>query len=142
MKFLFILISLISAEHSCTQSKKNQDSFSVEYTAHSRGTYNRIIINKKQISIENKRGEPPIIKSCSEASWNTLLNALNPIDIENISNLKAPSENRFFDGAAIANLKITYNGKTYESQSFDHGNPPNDIAELVKVILSISENIE
>ena len=64
------------------------------------------------------------------------------MDIEQIPNLKAPTENRFFDGAAIANLKISYKGTIYESASFDHGNPPKEIEPLVKEILSISENIE
>lgn len=142
MKFLIILLSLISVDHSCSQSKKNQEAISIEYSAHSRGTYKHIFVNKKQISIENKRGESPIVKTCNESHWDALLKALKPVDIENISNLKAPSEKRFYDGAAIANLKIIYKGKTYETPSFDHGNPPNEIAELVKEILSISENIE
>jgi hypothetical protein len=67
---------------------------------------------------------------------------LKPVNVENIPNLKAPSEKRFYDGAAIATLSIVYNGETYTTPSFDHGNPPNEIAELVKEILSISENIE
>ena len=142
MKFLIILLSLISVDHSCSQSKKNQDTISIEYSAHSRGTYKHIIVNKKQISIENKRGESPIIKTCNEAHWDALLKALKPVDVANIPNLKAPSEKRFYDGAAIATLTIIYNGETYTTTSFDHGNPPIEIAELVKEILSISENIE
>ena len=142
MKFLIILLSLISVDPSCSQSKKNQDTISIEYSAHSRGTYKHIIVNKKQISFENRRGESPIIKTCNEAHWDALLKALKPVDIENIPNLKAPSEKRFYDGAAIANLTIIYNGKTYTTPSFDHGNPPNEIAELVKEMVSISENIE
>ena len=142
MKFLIILLSLISVDPSCSQSKKNQDTISIEYSAHSRGTYKHIIVNKKQISIENRRGESPIIKTCNEAHWDALLKALKPVDIENIPNLKAPSEKRFYDGAAIASLTIIYNGETYATTSFDHGNPPKEIAELVKEMVSISENIE
>jgi tripartite-type tricarboxylate transporter receptor subunit TctC len=44
---------------------------------------------------------------------------------------------RFFaDGAAIANLKITKQGKTFESQSFDHGYPPVEIEKVVNKMLS------
>ncbi|MBP0902699.1 META domain-containing protein [Mariniflexile gromovii] len=124
------------------KTQKEDEPISFEYVAHSRGTFKHIIISKKQISIQNNRGDASILKNINKTHWNTLLKALKPIDIENIPNLKAPSENRFFDGAAIANLKITYEGKTYESQSFDHGNPPKEIAQLVKEMLSISENIE
>ena len=100
------------------------------------------LIYKKTISIVSKREGKPNTKTCSEADWNNLMKVLKTVDVENIPSLKAPSEDRFFDGAAIGNLKITYNGTVYESQSFDHGNPPKEIATLVKEILSISENIE
>lgn len=142
MKILIILLSLVSIDHSCSQAIKNQDSIIIEYSAQSRGTYKHIVITKKLISITNIRGENPITKTCNTTTWDSILKAFEPIDIENIPNLKAPSENRFFDGAAIGNFKINYNGKTYESPSFDHGNPPKEIAALVKEILSISENIE
>ncbi|WP_445737974.1 META domain-containing protein [Mariniflexile sp.] len=130
-----VLIRAIKAE-------KQNVNVSFEYSAHSRGKFSHIIIDKKSMSVKNKRDTTPIIKKCPKSSWNRLLKAFEPVNVENIPNLKAPSEKRFFDGAAIAKLKITYNGKTYETPSFDHGNPPQEIAELVKEILSISENIE
>ncbi|MFD0989447.1 hypothetical protein ACFQ1R_05030 [Mariniflexile jejuense] len=142
MKFLVILLSFLFVDNGCSASKINQDAISIEYMARSRRTFKHISINKKNISIVNKSGDTPSTKPCSEADWKNILKVLKPIDVENIPNLNAPSENRFFDGAAIANLKIIYEGKTYESQSFDHGNPPKEIAQLVKEILSISENIE
>ncbi len=123
--------------------KKPQEMISFfEYSTVSRGTYKLITINKKQISIISKRDATPIIKRCSELEWGKLIDAVKTLNIENISNLKAPSEKRLFDGALIANLTIQYNGETYESASFDHGNPPAEIERIVKEILSISENIE
>lgn len=142
MKILFVLLSLIIFDKGCTESKVNQDNISIEYTALSRGSYKLIAVNKKTISIINQRGTEPMIKPCSKENWNSLIDALKTVDIENLPNLKAPSEKRLFDGAAIANLTITYNGNTYKSSSFDHGNPPKDIETVVKEILSISENIE
>lgn len=142
MKLFFILLSLVFIDNGCSQSKINQDAISLEYSAQSRNSHKNIKISKKNISIVNKRDTAPHTKTCGEAHWNKLLKAMKPIDIKNIPNLKAPSENRFFDGAAIAKLKIIYDGTVYESQSFDHGNPPKEIEPLVKEILSISENIE
>ncbi len=117
-------------------------SVSFEYSAISRGTYKLIKINQKNISLANKQKGNPHTKTCTKTDWNRLINAFKVINVKNMPTLKAPSEDRFFDGAAIGNLKITYNGTVYESQSFDHGNPPKEIASLVKEILSISENIE
>jgi hypothetical protein len=59
---------------------------------------------------------------------------INKLDLENLTNLKAPTEKRFYDGAAIANLKIIYNGKIYQSSDFDHGFPPMQIKRVVEMI--------
>lgn len=142
MKFLLILLSLVFVDNSCSSSKVNQESISLEYATQTRSAYKSITINKKQVSTLNKHGAKPTNKTCSDADWSKLIKELKKVDVKNIPNLKAPSEDRFFDGAAIANLKVIFNGQVYESQSFDHGNPPKDIANLVKEILSISENIE
>lgn len=142
MKYLFILLSFIFIDNGCSNSKINQESLSVEYSALSRGIYKQIKISKKSISVTNARGTTPITQTCSEASWETIIKAVKPINVENIPNLKAPTEKRFYDGAAIAHLTIIYEGKTYKTEPFDHGNPPQEIEGLVKEILSISENIE
>lgn len=142
MKILYLLFFLVPLKQCNTVQIKNQDTAIIEYEAHSRGYYQHIVITKNQISISKQRTQSAIVKKSNEDTWKTFTDILKKIDIENIQNLKAPSENRFFDGAAIANLKITIDGKTYETPSFDHGNPPKEIAQLVKEMLSISENIE
>ncbi|WP_339916010.1 META domain-containing protein [Yeosuana marina] len=138
------IIELISnSDVVLTMVKKQKNTnIAFEYSALSRGFYKLITINKKEITVINKRNTKPIIKTCSDNAWENIINTLKTVDLENIPNLKAPTENRFFDGAAIANLKITINGTTYETASFDHGHPPKEIEPLVKEILSISENIE
>jgi hypothetical protein len=50
-----------------------------------------------------------------------------------------PSEKRFHDGAAIANLKVTYKGKTYETTDF-HGFPPKEIQQFVAKINLLQKN--
>ena len=58
------------------------------------------------------------------------------IDLEGMPDLKAPSEKRFYDGAATANLKITRNDDVYESQGFDHGEPPAQLKKLVDKLMT------
>ncbi|WP_372756308.1 hypothetical protein [Mariniflexile sp.] len=142
MKFILIILSFLTLNNGCAQENIDQDAISLEYSASSRGTFKNIKITKKNISYISARGNEPTITVCKKEDWSTLLKTLKDIDISNIPNLKAPSENRFFDGAAMANFKIIYQGKTYETPTFDHGNPPKEIAQLVKEMLSISENIE
>ncbi len=122
------------------QASKNN--YTIIYSASSRGTFKKITINKKSISSLNKRGGTPIIKSCNEENWNSILKKLELININALSSLEAPSKKFQFDGAALAHLKITNGDNIYESPPFDHGNPPKEIEALVKEILSISENIE
>lgn len=142
MKVLLFLVSLVFINSGCCSSKKEQDHIAIEYSAHSRGLFKQIIIANKSVSIINNREDIATTKTYSESNWNLLLEAIKSVDIENITNLKAPSEKRFYDGAAIANFKITLNGKSYETSSFDHGNPPKEIEKLINQVLSISESIE
>jgi hypothetical protein len=51
-----------------------------------------------------------------------------------LETLKAPTEKRFHDGAAIANLKVTYQDKSFQTEAFDHGNPPEAIKKIVDKI--------
>jgi len=141
MKYLIIFLSLF-LDKGCTQSNINQDYISIEYSILSRGTYKQIIVNNKTVSKTNKRGGKLTESKYNEANWTKIMNILKTIDVENISSLEAPSKKFLFDGAPIANLKITYNDTIYETKPFDHGNPHKTIKLLIKEILSISENIE
>ena len=60
----------------------------------------------------------------------------NSVNLEQLATYKDPTQKRFYDGAAIANLKITSNGKEYQTVDFDHGNPPVEIEKLVNKITS------
>ncbi len=142
MKYLFIVLMISLTNKSCSQNNKQDENILIEYSATTRGFYKHIVVNKKTIMVENSRGEKAKTQACTKTNWEKLLKSLRNINIEDIPNLKAPSDKRFFDGAAIANISIRYNDSIYKSSSFDHGNPPTEIAELVKEILSISENVE
>lgn len=123
-------------------SKKIDKIYSIEYTASSRGVYKQVIINEKNILKITKRDGKPISKNCSSEAWEHILTTMKFIEIKNIPKLEPPSKNFQFDGAAMAHLKIIKGNEIYESAPFDHENPPEKIAELVKEILSISENME
>ncbi|MDO6760539.1 hypothetical protein Q4566_10045 [Tamlana sp. 2_MG-2023] len=113
-----------------------------EYTATTRGSYQKISVIENMVVVSKKRGKPgsPVVLEASE--WKKLLSILEPIPLKDLNTIKAPSQDFAFDGAAKATLKITSNEKTYETPPFDHGNPPKELETLVKELLSISENIE
>lgn len=121
---------------------KQDNSYIIEYTAVSRGVYQQVIVRDSIISFQKDRSSKPISKTCNKDEWNKITSYLEIIQLNSISKLEAPSKAHQYDGAALANLKITYQGKDYQTQTFDHGNPPEEIQALVKEILSITQNIE
>jgi len=140
MKTIALLFLTIILGNNC-QGQKNTDlaSAKVEYTANSRGLYNKIVVENKTVSVTETRNGKPVSNSLTDAQWNALINEFQKVNLEEIPNLKAPTQKRFHDGAAMANLKITYKEKTYESQTFDNGVPPEKIKNLVNTILSFSK---
>lgn len=133
--FLFVLGSCNSQKNAVGTNDKMKD-IEIQYEANTRGFYQKLVLKNATISSTNDRDgkENPIVQKVSDADWNALIQELNKVDLENLSTLKAPTEKRFYDGAAIANLKIIYSGKTYQSSDFDHGFPPMQIKRVVEMV--------
>ena len=143
MKILSLLLLTLMLGKNC-QDQNNIDlsTAKVEYTANSRGFYNNIVVGNKTISFVNTRDGKHVSSPITDEQWNALINEFKKVDLEEIPNLKAPTQKRFYDGAAMANLKVTYKGKIYESQTFDNGFPPGKIKNLVNTIVSFSKEKE
>jgi hypothetical protein len=143
MKILSLLFLTIFLGRNCQgQNNLDMNSAKIEYTANSRGLYNNTVVENKTVAFTNTRDGKPVSNSLTDTQWKNLVAEFQKVNLEEIPNLKAPTEKRFHDGAAMANLKITYKGKTFESQTFDHGYPPEKIKKLVNTILSFSNKKE
>ena len=139
MKILSILFLTIFLGNGCDSAKaQDMENAIIEYTANTRGFYQKIIVKNKTVTISKDRDgrdqATPI--KINEADWKEIVTYFDKVEIEQLSKFKAPSEKRFHDGAAIANLKVTYKGKTYETTDFDHGFPPKEIQQFVAKINS------
>lgn len=119
-----------------------KEQIAFNYSAMSRGRFLNINVNDSMISISKDRDSKPVSKGITKDTWNQLNSLLETINLDSISNLKSPTEARFYDGASIGTLKISKNSKVYESSSFDHGTPAREIEALVKEILSLAEKVE
>lgn len=141
MKILTTFILMLFMAKGCTTSelKKESENISFEYEANTRGSYKKALVKQDTVYSITQRNGKPVEKTLSKSDWNSLLNLLSKVDATKISELKAPSEKRFYDGAMIAGLKIIYKDKTYESSNFDHGNPPAEIKDLVNKIIEVSD---
>ncbi|PWA11489.1 hypothetical protein [Flavobacterium laiguense] len=143
MKIISLLFLTLFLGKNCqSQNNVDMETAKMEYTANSRGLYNNTVVENKTISVTNTRDGKPVSNSLTDAQWNTLIKEFQKVNLDEIPSLKAPTQKRFHDGAAMANLTITYKGKTYESQTFDNGFPPDKIKNLVNTILSFSKKVE
>lgn len=129
-----ILLTIFIGVGCSSQKKTDMASTMIEYSAMSRGYYKKIVVQNQTVSVTNGRDAQPVENKIDKANWDKIIAEFEKIDVEKISTLKAPTEKRFYDGAAIGNLKITQNQKTYETQGFDNGFPPKEIEKLVNLL--------
>ena len=143
MKIITLLATLLFVCTSCNSKKvavasinEKYETLVIQYEANTRGFYQKLIVQNRTISSTNDRNgvKIPIVQKISDADWNALISEFNKVDLEGLPNLKAPTEKRFYDGAAIAGLKITFKGKTFETTNFDHGFPPMEIQKVVEIV--------
>ena len=142
MKLLSLLLLTIFLGKSCEdQNKQNYESAVIEYTANTRGFYQKIVVRNHMVTISkhrsgNDKGRDVKIR---DEDWKELIADLKKIQLDSLPKLKAPTDKRFYDGAAIANLKIKFQNNTYETSSFDHGFPPREVQRIVNKINSFAK---
>ncbi|MBP8157820.1 MAG: hypothetical protein KAX93_05530 [Flavobacterium sp.] len=145
MKTITMILLTIFLGKSCTNEAQNDlTNTTIQYTANTRGFYQKIVIINQKATISRDRNEvalPEEIK-ISDADWKELVTAFGKINLEEIPKLKDPTQKRFYDGAAIANLKIRYQDQDFETTDFDHGFPPKEIEKLVNKIVALAKEKE
>lgn len=142
MKILSLLFLTIFLGKSCDSARAQEiDTAIIEYEANTRGSYQKIIVKNQTVTISKDRDgyDKPEPKKISDADWKELVECFKTVELDSLAKLKAPTEKRFHDGAAIASLKINYKDKTYETTSFDHGFPPKEIKKFVNKITSFAK---
>ena len=124
-----------------TETAKDMQTAQIEYTANTRGFFQKLMVDNGVLSKSEDRNSDAKAKAINltKEQKQELVDAFQEINLEDLSDYKAPTEKRFYDGAAIGKLKITYQGKTYESQEFDHGNPPVEIEKFVDKLQSFAK---
>ncbi|MEN9322748.1 MAG: hypothetical protein RL699_528 [Bacteroidota bacterium] len=127
------LLSLFLSKGCVNQSKQDFSKSTLTYTAETRGFYMQITIKDKELRITKDRETrlPSVQLQLSKEQQKKVLSYLKAIDVSQLAQLKAPTEKRFYDGAAIGNLSVSHKGETYGTSGFDHGNPPVEIEQLV-----------
>jgi len=145
MKAITIILLSVFLVKSCSNQAQNDiANTTLQYTASTRGFFQKIVvINQKATISRDRNGEKfPEEIAISDKDWKEIISYFEKIDLEKIPNLKDPTQKRFYDGAAIANLKVRYQDKNYETTDFDHEFPPAEIEKLVNKIVSLAKEKE
>ena len=128
MKFQLHMVLVFTLLFTCCGSQENITIKQIEYLATTRGSSVQIIAHPDRIIYNDT------IFEITPEKWNSLTSLIQEINLDNLKNSQAPSEDRYRDAALAAELKITTLEATYTSSQFDHGNPPIEIATLVEKI--------
>ena len=155
MRKVYLLFTIVFAILSCNCQKKtventastkvtltDQDKLpKLEYVANTRGFFQRITIEDKMVTVYSDRNsDKGQSVQLSDADLKELTTAFQKIKLEDLATFKDPTQKRFYDGAAIANLKVTNSkGKEFQTVDFDHGFPPVEIEKLVNKIASFGK---
>lgn len=138
MKLLFTIILSVFLAKGCSEYK-DLEKVKMVYDANSRGYHKTIIIENKTFFVTNSRDEKPHEIKLSDAEWKSIADLFNKVDLSTYNQLEGPTQERFYDGKAPANLTITKDEVVYATKGFDHTIPPTQIKGLVDTILKLSE---
>ena len=137
MKAIMMIFLSIFLTNNCSQKEKEEmKKATIEYQAITRGSYLSIQIQNENLSIVRNRDEKAKSYQLTNEDFKELADLFVKVDLNQLENYKGPDEKRFYDGAAMANVRIVYEGKLYQSQTFDHDSPPLEIEAFVNKIVS------
>ena len=143
---LIIILTVTTLFFSCENSKNlNEKNSSVKLESIkvekvTRGSANAYEINKVETILDktNLGGESERFKTKTKSSnWSEVETLVSKINLAEISNWEAPTQERFHDGARITTLKIISNREEFISQAFDEGQPPVQLKELYDYLESL-----
>lgn len=146
MKVIGMILLTIFLGKSCSNEAQNDINNAVlQYSAMTRGFHLKVIITNQMATISKGRTPETMSQKqvkISDADWNELISLFEKTNLEAFPTLKDPTQKRHYDGAAIADLKVRYQDKNYETVNFDHGFPPAEIENLVNKIVALDDEKE
>ncbi|MEY4835416.1 MAG: hypothetical protein RI980_1531 [Bacteroidota bacterium] len=143
MKRFLILFTVTLLHFACSETKSVviENVPTIYYEASSRGYFLSLKVENKMIYIYKDRNSKEYSDKLvlSEQDWSEISTLAKGVDLEKVKDLKWPTEKRYYDGAAFANIIFESKGVNYPANGFDHGFPPLEIEKLVTIITKLAE---
>ncbi|CAM1349771.1 MULTISPECIES: hypothetical protein [Tenacibaculum] len=138
MKYLKIIVPVVFLlMMNCAAQNKTKEFDKIAYEAQTRGSLVQLTIEGNKLSYKTYQKEGT--KEVTKEQLEELKRIVNELNLDKISDLKAPSEKRITDGALHAELTIKIADKEYKSSTFDAGNPPKELKKLEDLLYSLSD---
>ena len=120
---------------------QNKDIPVIKYEANARNLFLNIKVENQELFVSRSRDAKDYQEkiTISDADWKEIVMLTKAVDLAKVKDLKWPTEKRFYDGAAHANVTFVSNEVEYTAKGFDHGFPPVEIEKLVNKILKLTE---
>lgn len=120
---------------------QNKDIPVIKYEANARNLFLNIKVENQELFVSRSRDAKDYQEkiTISDADWKEIVMLTKAVDLAKVKDLKWPTEKRFYDGAAHANVTFVSNEVEYTANGFDHGFPPIEIEKLVNKILKLTE---
>jgi hypothetical protein len=137
MKYLKIIVPVVFLlMMNCAAQNKTKEFDKIAYEAQTRGNLVQLTIEGNKLSYKTYQKEGT--KEITKRQLEELKAIINELNLEEISDLKAPSEKRITDGALHAEFTIKIADKEYKSITFDAGNPPKELKKLEDFLYRLS----
>lgn len=133
LKFLIVII-FFSFSNCSSQKIIDKDILEITYKAETRGAFIDIEIGKSLLTYKSVKENKLI--NLTKVQIEKIRMEVLKIELPQISNIEAPSNNRFTDRAMNAKFTIIKNNISYVSSDFDHENPPSELKGLYKLLVS------
>lgn len=113
----------------------------IKYEANARNLFLNIKVENQLLFVSRSRDAKDYQEkiTISDADWKEIVMLTKAVDLAKVKDLKWPTEKRFYDGAAHANVTFVSNEVAFAAKGFDHGFPPVEIEKLVNKILKLTE---
>ncbi len=117
-----------------TEKSSNYDFQKIELEEITLGSRRMIVLtpNSKEVEINRKKRS----FKTTETEWKNLHILITNLNPEKIASFNPPTNKRLYDGAMAATIRVSINDTIYSSQTFDAGNPPEELASLYRELAS------
>ena len=133
--------NVVATNSDKTEATMQVDVPVIKYEANSRGLAFALKVENQILYVSRERDFKDYEEKIkiSDADWKEIVTLTKAVDLSKVKDLKWPTEKRYYDGAAHANITFISGGVEYPANGFDHGYPPVEIEKLVNKILKLTE---